>query len=180
MIIGIGLLCLLSLVAGESLDCSALVGAELQDFTGTGFDVYAKSYAACIVESTSGECIALFEGDGEDHSIVYRIFTFDVVSDQYEEYWRNVPRDVAFAMASDHDFGQHGNISTCTIETGSYILDASGFVGCADAKKHLEDEYDDSHAFNTTVALVLVIYVGIALVVFTVLLSCCICCSKSL
>lgn len=172
---------LFSLVSGESLaslDCSALVGANLQDYTATGLSVYEKDYGACIVETSSGECIALFEGNGKDHSTVSRILTFDIVTEQYEEYWRKVPSDVAFVMATEYDFGQHGNISACSIETGSYLLDASGFVGCSDVKELLEDEYDDSYAFDTTVIFAAVLYLCIAMMAFILFFVCRICCSK--
>ncbi|CAN0241352.1 unnamed protein product [Ectocarpus sp. 6 AP-2014] len=171
----------LSLVSAESLvslDCSALTGANLQDYTATGLSVYEKGYRACIVETSSGECIALFEGNGKDHSTISRILTFDIATEQYEEYWRKVPGDVAFAMATEYDFGQHRNISACSVETGSYILDASGFVGCSDVKEFLEDEYDDSYAFDTTVIFTAVLYLCIAFLAITLFFVSRICCSK--
>ena len=172
------LLSLVSLVRSASLDCGAFVGANLQDYTATGLSVYEKDYGACIVETSSGECIALFEGDGKDHSTASRILTFDIATDQYEEYWRKVPGDVAFVMATGYDFGQHGNISACSVETGSYILDASGFVGCSDVKEILEDEYDDSYAFDTTVIFTAVLYLSIAIMALVLVFACRIFCSK--
>lgn len=129
-----------SLVSGEFLDCSALAGADLQGFTGRGLSVYADDYRACIVDISSGDCIALFQGDGRDHSLVSRVLTFDLVTSVYSLYWRDVAGDAALSMATEYDFGQHLNISACSIETDTFEMEAVGFVNCSDVREFLVDE----------------------------------------
>lgn len=141
------LLPLLSLVSGELLDCSALDGAELQGLTGGDYFVYANDYRACVVDIESGECIALFQGDGRDFSFASRV-TFDRNTAVYDSCWREVPGDVATRMATEYDFGQHMNLSMCYIETDADVLEASGFVNCSDAREFLVDEYDDDDRFE--------------------------------
>lgn len=160
-----------SLVSGELLDCSALARADLQGYAGRGLSVYANDYGACIVDISSGECIALFQGDGRDHSFVSRVFTFDLVTYVYSSYWREVPGDVAFSMATEYDFGEHLNISACSIETDAYEMDAVGFVNCSDVREFLVDEYDDDSSSIWTVVIVVLAYccvVGLASIVFFV------------
>lgn len=167
----IGVLSFFSLVSGEFLDCSALAGADLQDFTGRGLSVYADDYSACIVDLSSGECIALFQGDGRDHSLVTRVFTLDLVTYVYRKYWREVPGDVASNMATEYDFDQHLNISACSIETDAYEMEAVGFVNCSDVREFLVDEYDDDSSSIWTAFIVVLAYccvVGLASIVYFV------------
>lgn len=122
-----------SLVSGAGLDCSALAGADLKGFTGTGFSVYANDYESCVVEGSSGDCIALLHGDGRDHSTATRVLTLDIVTYMYDWCWSEVPGDVAWDMAAEYDFGQHLNVSMCLIETDSYLMEGDGFFqlfGC--------------------------------------------------
>ncbi|CAM9179306.1 unnamed protein product [Ectocarpus sp. 12 AP-2014] len=168
----IGILSICSLVSGEFLDCSALAGADLQGFTGRGLSVYADDYSACIVDISFGDCIALFQGDGRDPSLVSRVFTFDLVTYVYREYWREVPGDVAFSMATEYDFGEHLNISACSIVTASYSMEASGLVNCSDVREFLVDEYDDDHSFKMTVFLAVMVYVCVVLLASLVFFVC--------
>lgn len=168
----IGLLSLFSLTSGDVLDCSSLAGADKQDYAGNDLFVYADNSRACIVEISSGECIALFQGNGKDHSLVSRIFTFDIITGVYNSYWHKVPGDVTLIMATEYDFGEHVNMSTCSIETGSYSMNVTGFLNCSDAREFLVDDYDDHGSFRTTVAMVAIVYFFIALLVS------CFCCDR--
>lgn len=170
------LLSVILLVSGE-LDCSALTGAELQEYTGSSLSVYAENYGAAIVDAASNECIALFRGESRGHSRISRIFTFGVNDKSYRDYWREFPGDVAWRMALNYDFDlSERNIYSCTTTFPDlYTLQTTGFLDCSDMQAIHEDEFDEEEGLVLTVVVVSVAYICIALVIFTIVFSCCIC-----
>lgn len=163
--------------ASGQVDCTALQGGDLRPYTGRGLSVYANDYAAGIVETGSGDCLALFQGESSGFSTVSRVFTFGINDLVYQHYWREFPGDVAQHIATDDglELIERSNISDCVTRYPElYELKSTGYVNCTDVKRAHQRTYDTGAKFGLTVLLVTLTYIacGIVLAVCTMVSFC--------